>query len=1577
MAVICCATPSELYLEETRSTLQFASRAKLVKTRAQVNEVLDDRSLIRRLQRELAQAKRQVAAGGGGVVQANHVKALENKAVAAGTAAREAEDRLKRLQQSILNSGVLFGDFQYDGESMLDSGRARKRRLSEGTLLLERSTPLKEFARTVSAASPKTIPRPAKQHRADVAQPLSPLSELSLLRHALKAKNQMVAAMTREVDDIMRLVKTKESEIVAAQCSNDMMRSDRDSNKDEATKLAFSLATLTSQLEAVSTQHKIALEEKDACVAAALEKLEQELKDREALEETIDALQSDKLLTEKQLDSANARVSDADKTNSDLQSRLSETEVDRERLSLQLEEEISKLSESRRRVDELEVTVEEMSDEHERTVNCWESSKSFLEEAQQEISKVKAELEEAQSQVVQKEKQIVEDAKRVKELLDANKNAENSLAQLEDLLKQVTAELSDHVKQKTSLEDQLEKKDKECHTSHEKLIAQEEAVRALTSTCEDLQASCSSQTTLIEEIEAAKDLAVCQLDVNEEKFRAKDAKIEQLAFSLSELESELLSRESELEASLSSKEDAEKKLGMSKDLVAGLKSNVKKLEKHLAEKEASLEALASKIQSTESDLSASLSSIQGLELQRDRSNLTIEDLEKRNKNLEDEISRSNEEHKSAMAAVESNLGCIKSELSVSLSSKNQLDEQLKQSKDYAKKLEVRVKELDDNNAKNTELHTATMLALRSELEGTQSRLVVLLASNRDLDDKLESARIVVENLESRIKDQSYEHAESLLEKAACLDSVKSQLKSAKAELLQSLASKKELEEHLRLLEMDAERGARRVQELEDEISRNTELEASSVNAMELELRSTQSELAASNASKHELEEQLEVSRRTVEEFKRRLGDMEATLTERAITHASSIAEIKSKLESTEADFSASEKKLELAKKDNSVVKSQIKQLSDVHSESTLALDVSLKSLQSKLQDTESDLVASRSSRHELEEQLEISRRKVEHLQKRVEELEKELSETLNFNQSSQSTIETKLNCVEAELSTSLSSREESEAKLAASKKLVADMERRVQDLEDHLSKSSETYSKEKEDLEERIRELGHELSKSAEAESLSLADVNDKLSVAESNTMAVRQEKASLECRIETLIASESQLVCSLEKQRSEKDGLVIELASSRASERSLTEELGALNLAKNAVEASLRETEAALNSRGNELITVHEMLEAANSRLGEMKQRVIDLEDELESKEAIFSQSQDIFEREHDKLKIEINKLREQVEVTTVVKESAPQHLLQSTAKNELSVRSGSVDALESENLELKKLLALSNASIEEARQAALSTSEELRLKDEELRRCLDQVSELESKTAAVSQSQVTTASLEVNQKLVNALAQKAQLEDSMAGIQANHTSALSGLKRLMGDEQREIIRQAETNMEALRKEISYLQNRLKQSEKDAYDARARKEDFEDRTKLAVRNSIQLKNEVASLENEVARLKRTISCQESNLDSEAASCALKDVKYRQMKEAFSTLKGELTKYKEECENNKKLLKELGESKKVVADLSRQLRVKDDRIAKLELVKLTREKMAQWKKINVGCAPLGYISCLLSLTDTLFVCSAL
>ncbi|KAL3807868.1 hypothetical protein ACHAXA_010641 [Cyclostephanos tholiformis] len=97
MAVICCATPSELYLEETRSTLQFTSRAKLVKTRAQVNEIMDDRSLLKKRQRLLNHERDSM----------EQMKALKEKFANTEYANRRAEDDLKRMNKLILKRGVL------------------------------------------------------------------------------------------------------------------------------------------------------------------------------------------------------------------------------------------------------------------------------------------------------------------------------------------------------------------------------------------------------------------------------------------------------------------------------------------------------------------------------------------------------------------------------------------------------------------------------------------------------------------------------------------------------------------------------------------------------------------------------------------------------------------------------------------------------------------------------------------------------------------------------------------------------------------------------------------------------------------------------------------------------------------------------------------------------------------------------------------------------------------------------------------------------------------------------------------------------------------------------------------------------------------------------------------------------------------------------------------------------------------------------------------------------------------------------------------------------------------------------
>jgi centromeric protein E len=52
-AIICTITPDEIHIDETRGTLQFASRAKRVTNCAQVNETVTDAALLKRQKREI------------------------------------------------------------------------------------------------------------------------------------------------------------------------------------------------------------------------------------------------------------------------------------------------------------------------------------------------------------------------------------------------------------------------------------------------------------------------------------------------------------------------------------------------------------------------------------------------------------------------------------------------------------------------------------------------------------------------------------------------------------------------------------------------------------------------------------------------------------------------------------------------------------------------------------------------------------------------------------------------------------------------------------------------------------------------------------------------------------------------------------------------------------------------------------------------------------------------------------------------------------------------------------------------------------------------------------------------------------------------------------------------------------------------------------------------------------------------------------------------------------------------------------------------------------------------------------
>ena len=78
-SMICAVTPASTFVDETRSTLMFADRAKDVKNSARVNEVMDDKALLLQSKKEIAALQKQLLmlqGGSGSGVSTQDVESL-------------------------------------------------------------------------------------------------------------------------------------------------------------------------------------------------------------------------------------------------------------------------------------------------------------------------------------------------------------------------------------------------------------------------------------------------------------------------------------------------------------------------------------------------------------------------------------------------------------------------------------------------------------------------------------------------------------------------------------------------------------------------------------------------------------------------------------------------------------------------------------------------------------------------------------------------------------------------------------------------------------------------------------------------------------------------------------------------------------------------------------------------------------------------------------------------------------------------------------------------------------------------------------------------------------------------------------------------------------------------------------------------------------------------------------------------------------------------------------------------------------------------------------------------------------
>ncbi|KAG8491951.1 hypothetical protein CXB51_015277 [Gossypium anomalum] len=135
-SIICTVAPEEVHVEETKGTLQFASRAKRITNCAQVNEILTDAALLKRQQLEIEDLRRKLQGSRSEVLEQEILKLrndmlkyelerekLEMELEEERRSHKEREQRIRDQQLKIenLSSLVSDGDRSSSQDSMKES----------------------------------------------------------------------------------------------------------------------------------------------------------------------------------------------------------------------------------------------------------------------------------------------------------------------------------------------------------------------------------------------------------------------------------------------------------------------------------------------------------------------------------------------------------------------------------------------------------------------------------------------------------------------------------------------------------------------------------------------------------------------------------------------------------------------------------------------------------------------------------------------------------------------------------------------------------------------------------------------------------------------------------------------------------------------------------------------------------------------------------------------------------------------------------------------------------------------------------------------------------------------------------------------------------------------------------------------------------------------------------------------------------------------------------------------------------------------------------------------------------------
>ena len=265
-AIIATVTPAGGFAEETTSTLKFASRAKEVKNRPEVNEMTaSDAVLLQRARDELAEVKRKLA---------------EAEAAAAAAAAAAAEEEAEGMGMAGMTDNATTSDGELARRRTADGDRpsSEVKRVRIDASVLENLRAEKfELAERLAAAEARFQEK---------------VSECDVLLADFEAAEERAVAAEKEVDETQEALKQEEEKVVNAAAQAEQRERDMQEVQGELLATVQALEAEKAARAAAEEQIVLLEGEKEAALGRFAE--EQALRgQREAEIESIRAQMSE------------------------------------------------------------------------------------------------------------------------------------------------------------------------------------------------------------------------------------------------------------------------------------------------------------------------------------------------------------------------------------------------------------------------------------------------------------------------------------------------------------------------------------------------------------------------------------------------------------------------------------------------------------------------------------------------------------------------------------------------------------------------------------------------------------------------------------------------------------------------------------------------------------------------------------------------------------------------------------------------------------------------------------------------------------------------------------------------------------------------------------------------------------------------------------------------------------------------------------------------------------------------------------------------------------------------------------